>query len=189
MKIACLLASPRKKANSSFLARRICEKAAAKGAETKYFQLNSLKYAGCQACMACKTGSEKCVVQDDLADVLDAVAEADVLLMASPVYFGDVNAQLKGFIDRTFSYLVPDFYFADNKSRLLPGKKLIMVLTQGHEDSNSFADIFPRYEFFFSWYGYTKQVLVRGTGLLDEEDAAAKREVLAEADRAAEGIF
>jgi multimeric flavodoxin WrbA len=189
MKVTCLLASPRQKGNSSFLAKRICEKASAKGAEIKYFKLNEMKYVGCQACMGCKTGNDKCVINDDLNEVLDAVAEADVLVMATPVYFGDVNSQLKSFIDRTFSYLVPDFYFADNKSRLMPGKKLIFVITQGHEDINSFADIFPRYEFFFSWYGYDKQILVRGTGLLDEEDVITKKEVLKEADNAVEKIF
>ncbi len=189
MKVACLMASPRKKGNSVHIAKRICEKAASKGAEIKYFYLNEMKYVGCQACMACKTGSEKCVINDDLEEVLDAVAEADVLVLASPVYFGDVNAQMKGFIDRAFSFLVPDFYFADNKSRLKPGKKLIFVLTQGHEDMNSFADIFPRYEFFFSWYGYTKQVAIRGAGLLDEEDVAAKKDIIKEADKVAEDFF
>lgn len=189
MKITALLASPRKKANSSYIAKYICEKAEKKGAQVKYFYLNDLKYMGCQACMACKNGSDRCVVQDDLMDVLDDVAEADILIMASPIYFGDVNAQLKGFIDRAFSYLVPDFYFADNKSRLAPGKKMIMILTQGHEDMNSFADVYPKYQFFFSWYGYTKSAVIRGGGLLDEDDVLSKKEILNEADKIFEEIF
>ncbi|HOK04752.1 MAG TPA: flavodoxin family protein [Victivallales bacterium] len=189
MKIACLLASPRKKSNSSYIAKYICEKAKEKGAELNLFTLNDMKYVGCQACMACKTGSDKCVIQDDLEVVLDTVADADVLVMASPIYFGDVSAQLKGFIDRAFSYLVPDFYFADNKSRLKAGKKMIMVLTQGHEDLNSFADVYPKYQFFFSWYGYTQSAVIRGAGLLDEEDVIYKKDIMKEADKVYDEIF
>jgi multimeric flavodoxin WrbA len=162
---------------------------AAKGAEIKYFYLNEMRYSGCQACMACKKDSEKCVVTDDLSMVLHSVAEADLLILATPVYFGDVSAQLKGFIDRMFSYLLPDFYFSDKKSRLSPGKKLIFVITQGVEDKNSFADIFPRYQFFFSWYGYEKCVELRGTGLLDEGDAKNKKDLLKEADKIASEIL
>ncbi len=189
MKITCLLSSPRKNGNSSYLAKRICEKASAQGSKVQYFNLNTLNYKGCQACMACKSGSEKCVMPDDLTDVLDSVAEADLLVLATPVYFGDVSAQLKAFIDRTFSYLVPDFYFSDTKSRLKPGKKLVFVLTQGHEDKNSFADIFPRYEFFFGWYGYSQCMELRGTGLLDEKDVLLKKNILKEADEIAEKIL
>jgi len=46
--------------------------------------------------MACKTKLDNCALEDDLTEVLDAVRETDVLVLASPVYYGDLSSQLKG---------------------------------------------------------------------------------------------
>ena len=165
MKIACLLGSPRSGGNSSAMAARFISTAGGLGAETVAFNLNQLTYRGCQGCYACKTKAEECVLSDDLTEVLAAVKEADVLILASPVYYGDVSGQLKCFIDRTFSYLKDDYVTNPLPSRLVPGKKLVFLLTQGDPDETGFADIFPRYDFFFRWYGYTDTRLVRTCGV------------------------
>lgn len=122
MNIVALYGSPRKKGNSASLASRFLEKAEELGAGTRSFYLNTMNIKGCQACMGCKTKKDHCIVKDDLADVLEAVRETDVLVLATPIYFGDVSAQLKMFIDRTYSYLVPDFLNSPEPSRLKPGK-------------------------------------------------------------------
>ena len=109
MKVVCLLGSPREKGNSATIANRFCKTAERLGAEVITAVLNKLDFRGCQGCMACKTKLDRCVLEDDLTDVLEAIRETDVLVLASPVYFWDVSSQLKAFIDRTFSYLVPDF--------------------------------------------------------------------------------
>ena len=54
----------------------------------------------CRACYACKeTGV--CAIKDDMAEVLQKMINADVIVLASPVYFYSVDAQLKALIDRT----------------------------------------------------------------------------------------
>lgn len=105
MKVVCLLGSPKPKGNSAFLAERFCSAAEARGAGVETFSLNQLNYRGCQACMACKTKHDRCVLKDDLEPVLDAVRQTDALVLATPVYYGEVTSQMKGFIDRTFSLL------------------------------------------------------------------------------------
>lgn len=165
MNIVCLLGSPRSQSNSSTLARHLCEGARARGAEVRLFALNELDYRGCQGCYACKRKLDHCILDDDLREVLAAVMVADALVLASPVYFGDVTAQLKGFIDRTFSYLVPDYYANSQPSRLPPGKKLVMVLTQGMADEQIFADVYPRYEGFLKWEGFVESLLIRACGV------------------------
>ena len=117
MKIVSLLGSPRPNGNSARIAARFCTAAENLGAEVKTFALNKLNYRGCQACMACKTKLDRCILEDDLTPVLDAVRETDLLLLASPVYYGDLSSQLKGFIDRTYSYFVPDFHTNPKPSR------------------------------------------------------------------------
>ena len=144
MKIVALLGSPRSNKNSASIANRFIASATQFGAETRNFELNKLVYRGCQGCYACKSTHESCVINDDLTEVLEAVRQADLVLLASPVYYGDVSAQLKGFIDRTFSYLKPDYISNIQPSRL-SAKKLVFVLTQGHPDEAMFNDIYPRY--------------------------------------------
>ncbi|HEY5514134.1 MAG TPA: flavodoxin family protein [Geomonas sp.] len=164
MKIVSLLGSPRSKSNSSTIANQFLKTAAELGAETRSFELNRLTYRGCQGCYACKTALDCCVLKDDLTEVLAAVAEADLVVMASPVYYGEITSQLKGFMDRTFSYLVPDYTTNPQPSRLGP-KKLVFVLSQGHPDEALFADIFPRYEGFLKWQGFSDAKLIRACGI------------------------
>ena len=106
------------------------------------------------------------LLDDGLTPVLAAVAACDVLVLATPVYFGEVTAQLKTFIDRTFSFLTPDYARnKDKRSRLTPGKTLVMLLAQGHPREDLFADIFPRYQYFYNWMGFTQSHLVRACGI------------------------
>ena len=165
MKIACLLGSPRINGNSTAIARRLLDAAEAFGAETDTFILNSLSYRGCQACYACKTKLERCVLNDDLSHVLEVVKEADILVMATPTYYGGISGQLKCFIDRTFSYLKPDYITNREPSRLAPGKKLLFIITQGAPDETLFDHIFPLYDRFFKWYGYAESRLIRACGV------------------------
>jgi multimeric flavodoxin WrbA len=185
MKIVCLLGSPRLKGNSAAIAKRFCESAEKGGASVRTFALNDLRYRGCQACMTCKTKLDRCVLEDDLTEVLAAVRETDVLVMASPIYYGEVSSQLKGFIDRTFSYLVPDYTATPNPSRLSPGKKLVFILTQGHPDEKQFADVFPRYEYFFKWYGFSGNHLIRACGVMGRGDVENRKDVIALAEQTA----
>jgi multimeric flavodoxin WrbA len=180
MKVVALLGSPRSQKNSATLASRFTETAAQLGAQVRTFELNRLSYRGCQGCYACKQSLEHCVLQDDLTEVLAAVQEADLLLLASPVYYGDVTAQLKGFIDRTFSYLKPDYPTNPEPSRLSP-KKLVFVITQGHPDTALFADIFPRYRTFLQWMGFAECHLIRSCGIGPARVDAVPAEVLQQA--------
>jgi multimeric flavodoxin WrbA len=164
MKIVTLLGSPRTGKNSSTIATRFTTTAAKLGATTVTHELNRLTYRGCQGCYACKKTHDCCVLQDDLTEVLAQVRDADLLVLASPVYYGDVTAQLKGFIDRSYSYLKPDYLSNPSPSRMTP-KKLLVILTQGHPDEKLFADIFPRYDGFMKWMGITESRLLRACGI------------------------
>jgi len=165
MKIVCLLGSPRPGGNSATIARHFLKTAEGLGAQTSTFELNRLTYRGCQGCYACKTRTDRCVVQDDLTGVLEAVSDADLLLLATPVYYGDVTGQLKSFIDRTFSFLKPDFHTNPEPARLEPGKTLVFVITQGNQDEAKFADVFPRYDAFLKWFGFAESHLIRACGV------------------------
>jgi len=184
MKIVALLGSPRAHKNSATIAQRFTATAAQLGAQVRTYELNRLTYRGCQGCYACKQTLDHCVLEDDLTEVLAAVQEADLLLLASPVYFGDVTAQLKGFIDRTFAYLKPDYPTNPQPSRLAP-KQLVFVIAQGHPDEALFADIFPRYQMFLQWMGFADCRLIRACGIGPARVDAVPEQVLQQAEAAA----
>jgi multimeric flavodoxin WrbA len=188
MKIVCVLGSPRTKGNSSTLAQHFCSAAEKLGATVETFALNKLNFQGCQACMACKTKLDKCILKDELEPVLDSIRNADVLVMSTPVYFADLTSQLKAFVDRTYSYLVPNFHNKPNPSRLSPGKKLVFIQTQGQPDEKKYADVFPRNEAFFKWYGFKENYLIRACGVRNPEDILGKNEVLNQAEEVAKKI-
>lgn len=187
MKIVTLLGSPRSKGLSATIANRFTETAATLGAETRTFELNRLSYRGCQGCYACKKTLDHCGLKDDLTEVLVAVQEADTVVFATPVYYGDITAQLKGFMDRTFSYLKPDFHSNPQPSRLNP-KKLVFVLTQGNPDEALFADIFPRYQGFLKWLGFADARLIRVCGYGPATVDKVPERHLVEAEEAARAI-
>jgi len=187
MKIVCLLGSPRAKSNSSTIVKKFADTAEKLGANVETYTLNDLNYRGCQACMACKTKLDKCALEDDLAQVLEAVKEADALVLASPVYFGEVSSQLKAYIDRTYSFLKPDFMSNPVPGRLAPGKKLVFALTQGQPE-NLFNDIFPRYDFFMKWYGFKESYLIRACGVGEAGEVEAQQDVLALAEEIAQKV-
>ena len=182
MKIVAVLGSPRLNGNSALIAGRFLETAGSLGAETRSFALNSLAYRGCQACMSCKKGSETCVLKDDLSEVLDAVREADVLVLASPVYYGVVTGQMKLFIDRNYCFLTPDFHSSPQRSRLLPGKTMVFIQTQGQADAAVFADVFPRYSAMMMFNGMDEAHLLRGCGLSRRDDVLERKEILKQAE-------
>jgi multimeric flavodoxin WrbA len=189
MLIVSLIGSPRQGGNSAVLATRLGETARRRGARTESFFLNQLSYRGCQACLACKTSSDRCVLEDDLTEVLEAVRNADVLVLATPVYFGEVTSQMKAFLDRAFSFLVPDYFTNPHKSRLQPGKKLVFIQCQGDPDEKSHSDIYPRYESFFRWYGFEENHLIRACGKMEPGSVEEDSELLDRVEKTAELLF
>jgi multimeric flavodoxin WrbA len=187
MKVVAVLGSPRSKGNSAFLAERFLAAAKKMKAETQSFVLNTLTYRGCQACSACKTTAETCVMRDDLTDVLEAVRQCDVFVLASPIYYGDVTGQMKLFIDRTFCYLTPDFRTSDNKSRLKPGKTLVFIQTQ-NAPAALFGDIFARYEQIMKYHHFAGAHLIRGCELGGPDDARNRADLVKLAEETARRV-
>lgn len=99
-KVLILSGSPRKGGNSDILCDQFAKGAAEAGHTVKKIRVAEKNIGYCRACYACKeTGT--CVIKDDMAEVLQEMIDADVLVLASPVYFYSIDAQLKALIDRT----------------------------------------------------------------------------------------
>jgi multimeric flavodoxin WrbA len=101
MKVVGLIGSPRgKKSTTRKLLERALEGAADAGAETEIIDITKYDIKYCISCEKCySTG--RCVLKDDFNEVFDSLLAADGIVLASPVYFNSVSAQMKTFIDRT----------------------------------------------------------------------------------------
>ena len=86
-----------------------------------------MQMKGCLGCMACLTDKvEICIQRDDFAKLVPKIIAADLLIFASPIYFGHITGPLKTFIDRFYTFCMEDFKVKD-----LPDKKFITIITSG----------------------------------------------------------
>lgn len=100
-KVLILSGSPRKGGNSDLLCDEFLWGAREAGHEVEKLRVAEKKIAPCSACYYCRDHGGACVHKDDMAEVLQKMIDADVIVLASPVYFYSIDAQLKAVIDRT----------------------------------------------------------------------------------------
>ncbi|MCH5257935.1 MAG: flavodoxin family protein [Lachnospiraceae bacterium] len=107
--IVAVNASPRTDWNTGTLVREAARGAESEGAEVKIFDLYKLdKFTGCISCFGCKlpTSKGKCIYQDGIAPVLEAIRNADGLIIGTPNYLGDISAGLRALYERLiFQYI------------------------------------------------------------------------------------
>jgi len=110
-----LSGSPRRGGNSDILCDQFILGADESGNQTEKIFLRDKDINYCLACDTCQENGGICDHDDDMAEVLDKMIASDVIVMATPVYFYTMNAQMKTVIDRTYSRYAEirdkDFYF------------------------------------------------------------------------------
>ena len=114
-KVLILSGSPRKGGNSDILCDQFMKGALEAGHDAEKVFVSEKKIHYCIACDACKRNNGTCAFGDDMAEILEKMTEADVIVMATPVYFYSMDAQLKTLIDRTVARYMEisdkEFYF------------------------------------------------------------------------------
>ena len=146
-KIIIIDGGPRKNFNTAQLLQRFADgtKSADSDVEVKIVRLYDLDYKGCMSCMACKLkgkASNICRFKDALTPVLEEIAQADGLVLGSPIYFGEVTGQMRAFLERlAFPWL------SYNDYSLTAPKRMPVVLietmngTPDRNNSNSFGSM------------------------------------------------
>lgn len=161
-KIVVVNAGPRKGWNTDTLLREASDGAASKGAEIQRFDLYRLeKYTGCISCFGCKTNRRRghCVCADGLTPVLDAIREADGLIIGSPNYLFQLTASFRALYERLiFQYLT---YNRENPScneRPIP---VLLIMTSNAPDT-SYTEMMKGYQQTFSRFIGPTEVLICG---------------------------
>ena len=103
--ILILSGSPRRGGSTDSLVDAFIEGAKAADNQVVLFRVAGLKIGGCLGCEHCFKKQGSCVQKDDMLPILEALRKADALVLASPVYYFGVTAQLKLAIDRFFALI------------------------------------------------------------------------------------
>ena len=99
MRVIGIAGSPRRGGNTDLLLAEVMRGAASRGAEVKTIVLNNLDITPCQHCDACLEQGE-CQIKDDMQKIYRELEAADRVVLASPIQFMTVTAQMKAMIDR-----------------------------------------------------------------------------------------
>ena len=127
-KILIVLGSPRKKGNSATLAAKVAEGAIADGAEVESVYLNGLNIKPCQGCEKCQQESFiGCAIEDEMNQLYSKLQEADSVVVASPIYWFNISAQTKTFIDRLYAVGV-------RQKNIFKGRNFAIILTFADPD-------------------------------------------------------
>ena len=126
-KVLVISSSPRRGGNSDLLCDQFVAGAKKTGHDVDKVFLKDKKINYCQGCGVCVGGTQSCPQKDDMGEVLETMVAADVIVMATPVYFYTMCAQMKTLIDRTCSRYTEirnrEFYFivtaADSNERAI----------------------------------------------------------------------
>ena len=108
MNILILQSSPRAKGSTAWMAEVYKQAAEAAGHQVTLCNVSHKKIAGCLACEYCHNkGNGACIQKDDMQELYPLMAEADVLVLASPIYYFTLNAQIQAPIQRMYSVNKP----------------------------------------------------------------------------------
>jgi len=159
-KVLVLSASPRKGGNSDLLCDQFVKGAEEVGHQAEKIFLRDKKIGYCVACDACRKNGGRCVQKDDMADVLEEMIAADVLVMSTPVYFYTMNAQMKTLIDRVYPRYTE-----------VSGKQMYIILTAADGNKQAMERTVEGFRAFFSCLNGAKEKgIIYGTGVWNKGD-------------------
>lgn len=140
-KILVLNGSPRKNGKTASLVNAFVQGVESVGNEVKELYLQGMNIWGCLACEGCQRNGGTCVQKDDMQTVNEAFLWADVVVFASPQYWGTITGQLKIVIDRLYAILFGH-----------PVKKdFVIIMTARGDMYNMTEDFFSIFTRFLGW--------------------------------------
>jgi multimeric flavodoxin WrbA len=134
MKVIAFLGSPRKDGNTELLLKEAIKGIEASGSPSgsEVFNLNIMKISPCQDCGGCdETG--KCIVEDEMSRIYNAIRTADRIILASPVFFFGLSAQTKIMIDRCQAFWCEKYLLKKPIPEGKFGRKGLLLLVGGME--------------------------------------------------------
>ena len=160
MKIVVLSGSPHRHGSTARLVDCFLKGAEEAGHEAVRFDTAFLNVHPCNACDACQGENGKCVYQDDMQKVAEALAQSDCVVLATPIYYYGINAQLKTVIDRFYSI----------EASIRRNQKAAFITAMGDEDPDTVIPANESYRAIVSWMGWKDCGIVNAFDCSGPED-------------------
>ncbi|MDE6604973.1 MAG: NAD(P)H-dependent oxidoreductase [Clostridia bacterium] len=170
MNILILTGSPRKGSNTDMLANAFADGARLKH-NVEIVSVNDYKINACIGCNTCFTrDGNKCFQNDGMEQIYAKMANANMLVVASPVYFYGISAQLKNIVDRCHTPMRKNFKI----------KNTAMLLVAGSSKPCVFDAIVRQYQLIVDYFHFEDKGMIL-VGGVNEKGAIADREELKQA--------
>ena len=152
-KVIILNGSPRKNWNTYKMCESFANGVKESGADSEIINLYDVDFKGCRSCFACKLKGGKsfgkCGYPDGLTPILEKVSQADGVVLASPIYFGDISGVMRSCMERLF---FPFFEYKEGYPSIAPKKlKTAVIYTMNVQEdlgNQIYADLFNKVENF-----------------------------------------
>ena len=175
MNILCLNGSPRRNGSSVMLIEQILAGFQAEAHDVKTWLLGEANIGYCTGCKTChRTG--RCVQRDDMDEIIHDLIAADLVIVASPSYWGDVTGQMKVFFDRNTPY--SDTNPSADKLVIPDGKRGIAVAVRAGKTERENLHILDSIEHYFGHLGVMPYGRLSVTGVDTLEDLNGQPEAL-----------
>lgn len=166
--ILVISTSPRKAGNSELLADEFIKGAAEAGHKVNKICLYDKQIGFCKGCLACQM-TEKCIIHDDVSEILEQMKMADALVFATPIYFYEMSGQMKTLLDRTNPLFISQYAFRD----------IYLLATSADEEETSMDGAVKGLEGWVSCFALTGLAgVVRGAGVDKKGEIESKAEIL-----------
>ncbi|MDD4859393.1 MAG: flavodoxin family protein [Dehalococcoidales bacterium] len=162
MRVLGIMGSPRIGGNTDLLLDEALKGARSRGAEVEKIIVDKLNIAPCREYYGCLRDGN-CVIRDDMDDIYPKLLICDVVIVASPMFFYGVTAQLKALIDRSQA-LWARKYVLKQKPPVSP-KKGAFIAVGATKGENLFTGAIMTVKYFFKSIDaeYSAELLIRGT--------------------------
>jgi multimeric flavodoxin WrbA len=176
LRILAIMGSPRIKGNADLLLDEALKGAQSQHAEFEKIVVDKLKIAPCREYYGCLEDGN-CVIRDDMDDIYPKLISAEALIVASPIYFYGVSAQLKALIDRCQAIWARKYVLKTLNIPLRKGAFIAVGATRGEK---LFDGAILTIKYFFKAINveYSHELLVRGVDkrgeIKDHQDMLAE---------------
>lgn len=170
--IVIVSSSLRINSNSEILAKK-CEIGAKIKNNVEFISLKNKKIEFCRGCLACQK-TQKCVINDDVFEIMNKIKKADVLVFATPIYYYGLSGQLKTLLDRLNPLYADDYKF----------REVYMIATAAENSDDAFD---KAYNGLLGWVECFEKAslkkIIKGAGINNPNEALKHLDILDNAYR------
>jgi multimeric flavodoxin WrbA len=176
MKALCIIGSPKTNGSTARLVDHMIEGMKSQKIEVSRYFLDEMNINYCKGCEKCEV-NRKCVQMDDMSLLIDETYESDIVLLASPSYWGDVTGQMKTFIDRS----LPACNAKTGKTPVPKGKVGVAVAVRAGKSREENLQIVDAFNHYFSHLEIQPIAMLTSEGIRSISDIENDQNKLEEA--------